>query len=103
MKKRIVGLVAIFLLLAVNSGSSPISNLTKAKPVAQIIFLEETEVEGRAPQPMSTFSAKHLTQSIRPFTINKNVRPLLAHYEPRDNQQQKACLFYDVRNQTQHW
>ncbi len=100
-KYTLMGLM--MLLMATWVSSTPLNNYATKKQSSQIIFLDETNVEGERPIPMSTFSADHLAKSIRPFSINKNVRPVLRHYETRSELQNQARLFYDMRNKTQNW
>ncbi len=73
------------------------------KPSKKIIFLDETEVLGDTPRPLSRFDANHLAKTIRPFVIRKDVRPLLEHYTPQAGLKEKYAPFYDDRPLRQNW
>ncbi len=73
------------------------------KPNKQIIFLDETEIIGQKPRPTSRFHADHIAKTIRPFTIHKDARAILEHYEPQSGLKAKFAPFYDGRRDRRNW
>lgn len=102
-----IGFLLIFLMgVTVIDGKSVEDEPQKPswlKQPKKIIFLDETEVVGEQPRPTSKFDADHIARTIRPFTVKKDVRAILEHYEPRADMQEKYTPFYDSRMDRRNW
>ncbi len=97
--------LALIALLAICAWSSNAQEEKKASWLTpqKIIFLDETEVIGKRARPTSSFDADHIAKTIRPFTIHKDTRAILEHYEPRAELKTRREPFYDSRMDRRNW